>query len=135
MKRMAVLALLLAGCSGPLDNDHLEPAFATAFSGLYGVQQAQDGRTVTRADLGTKAACRRTGTDLEGPGEDWVCAVRFRDAGTVLTQAFQVQLKPDGCWKAEGPPAVQPAVRLDPQRGTVRKNPLAEFDGCLDVSW
>jgi hypothetical protein len=130
------LGLWLAGCSSVLTGAHLEPSFAEAWGGLYAVQQAQDGRTgLTRAALDPQAACRRTGPDSEGPGEDWVCAVRFRDVDTVLTQVFQVQLKPDGCWKAEGSPAQQPAVRLDPLTGKGRPNPLAEFDGCLDPSW
>jgi hypothetical protein len=138
VRRAAVLpiALLAGGCSSALTSSHLEPSFAEAFGGLYAVQQAQDGRAgLTRDALGPKAACRRTGPDAQGPGEDWVCAVRFRDLDTVLTQVFQVQLKPDGCWKAEGSPVQQPAVRVDALTGKGRPNPLAEFDGCLDTSW
>jgi hypothetical protein len=44
-------------------------------------------------------------------------------------------MKPDGCWKAEGPPTAQPAMLADPVTGRLSVNQLAEFDGCLDTSW
>lgn len=136
MKRLLPLTLLLTGCGNALGAAHLEPSFAEVFAGLYLVQQAQDGRTgLSRSGLDAHAFCQRTGPEPSGPGEDWVCAVRFLDVDTALTQTFEVQVKPDGCWKAEGPPSVQPAERVDQQTGALRPNPLAEFDGCLDTSW
>jgi hypothetical protein len=57
--------------------------------------------------------------------------VQYLDGATATAQLFEVQLKPDGCWKADGPPATQPAELA----GTGAANPLAEFDGCLDTAW
>ena len=138
MKRAALLVvpLLAAGCGSPLTSRSLEPSFARAFSGLYALQQSEDGRTdVEVSGLASSASCRRTGPDAAGPGEDWQCTVTYVDSGTSFTQSFEVQIKADGCWKAEAPPTVQPAVRADPTTGATRVNPLAEFDGCLDTSW
>ena len=136
MKRLLVLVLPLAACASPLTSKALEPSFARTFSGLYALQQAQDGRTdVDAAALQTTAACLRTGPDSTGPGEDWACSVRYVDSAGTFVQTFEVQVKPDGCWKAEAPPISQPALREDPLTGATRPNPLAEFDGCLDTSW
>ncbi|MCW2599277.1 MAG: hypothetical protein JWM02_1106 [Frankiales bacterium] len=139
MKRgLALSALVLAAtaCSSPLTPTRLGPPFAEVFGGLYATQQSQLGRTdVTARVLRPLASCRRTGTASDGPGEDWTCTVQYVDGGTVSAQSFEVQLKPDGCWKADGPPGAQPAELVDPATGTHRANPLAEFDGCLDTSW
>ena len=136
MKRPLPLFFLLAACASPLTRTGLEPGFAKTFSGLYALQQTDDGRTgVVAAALQTKAACRRTGPQAQGPGEDWVCIVQYLDASTLFTQSFEVQLRPDGCWKADAPPTAQPALRTDPLTGATRPNPLSEFDGCLDTSW
>lgn len=134
---LAAAAVVLASSCGTAETpSRLSQSFADTFSGLYAAQQAQLGRTdVTRALLGTRATCRRTGPQQQGPGEDWVCAVRFVDGDAESTQSFEVQAKPDGCWKAEGPPTVQPALLQDPLTGRSLVNRLAEFDGCLDTSW
>lgn len=138
MRRVLLLAALLcslfaAGCATPLTAGRVEASFARAFSGLYTLQQAQDGRAVP--GLQVRAGCRRTGPDATGPGEDWACVVQYVDAGTALSQAFELLVKPDGCWRAEAPPVSQPALRAHPVTGAPRPNPLAEFDGCFDTSW
>lgn len=137
MKRLALLVALLAtGCATPLTASRVEASFGRAFSGLYVLQQSQDGRTdVERDALRSRASCRRTGPDAVGPGEDWTCTVQYVDTGVSFTQSFELQVKPDGCWRAEAPPVAQPALRADPLTGAPRPNPLAEFEGCLDTSW
>jgi hypothetical protein len=133
---LVLMWVLASGCSTALTHDRLSPSFTTVFSGLYVSQQALTGRTdVTREGLGSFSSCRRSGPDQQGPGEDWLCTVQYVDAGTSAAQTFEIQLKADGCWKADGPPAVQPAQLVDAVSGTKRSNPLAEFDGCLDASW
>lgn len=135
MKRLLAGALLVAGCSSTLTPDRLGPSVAEAFGGLYQAQQAQLGRTdVVRRDLRPLASCRRTGTSSDGPGEDWNCVVQYVDSDTAAVQSFEVRLKPDGCWTADGPPGTQPATLTDTQTGVMRTNPLAAYDGCLDPS-
>ena len=138
MKRLLLAVPLLAvtSCATPLTAQRVAPSFAEVFTGLYVEQQLLLGRDrIARADLHALAACQRTGSDRDGPGEDWVCGVQYVDLTTASSQTFEVQVKPDGCWKAEGAPAVQPATLVDPITQTPRTNPLSEFDGCLDTSW
>lgn len=133
---LVVAVGLTASCGTAQTSVRLSASFADTFAGLYAAQQQHLGRSdVTRAALGTRALCRRTGPAAEGPGEDWLCAVQYVDSGTEATQSFELQAKPDGCWKAEGPPTVQPALIRDPRSGAAVANRLAEFDGCLDTSW
>ena len=134
MRRLLVLLPLLASCSTPLQPQAVSRDLARTFSGLYALQQSGDGRTDVRVS-DVRAACARTGPDSTGPGEDWACTVQYTDTGTTFTQVFELQVKADGCWRAEAPPAAQPALRVDPVTGRSRTNPLAEFDGCLDTSW
>ncbi len=137
MKRlMVVVALVASGCGTALTPHALAPSFTEVFSGLYVRQQEQLGRTdVNQAELQPLGSCRRTGTAADGAGEDWLCTVQYVDAATATAQSFEVQLKPDGCWKADGPPTTQPAELTDALTGQPLTNPLAEFDGCLDTSW
>jgi hypothetical protein len=136
-RSIAIVAVVLAtGCGTPATPSSLSASFSDVFAGLFAAQQVQFGRTdVTRSSLTARSTCRRTGSQLEGPGEDWHCTVQYADTGALVTQTFELQVKPDGCWKAEGPPAVQPARLADPLTGTLTTNQLAEFDGCLDTSW
>jgi hypothetical protein len=137
VKRLLVLVPLLAvGCATPETPARMGPSFVEVFSGLYVQQQELLGReALDRAGLHSLASCRRTGSDADGPGEDWVCSVQYVDLGTASAQTFEVQVKPDGCWKADGAPAVQPAQLVNPISLVARTNPLAEFDGCLNTSW
>lgn len=139
MRRVLLLVPLLAlatGCASSLTADALGPSFGSVFSALYVQQQTDVGRTdVIRSALRPLASCHRTGSAPAGPGEDWVCLVQYVDGSAAVAQSFEVQVKPDGCWKADGPPATQPAQFADPLTGLPRNNPLAEFDGCLDTSW
>ncbi|MCU1594757.1 MAG: hypothetical protein JWO12_2149 [Frankiales bacterium] len=130
------LAVLASGCGSALTSERLSPSFATAFRALYVQQQSLVGRTsLASKDLQALSSCRRTGTAASGPGEDWVCTVQYVDAGASAVQTFEVQVKPDGCWKADGPPASQPAQLANPTDGSLQANPLSEFDGCFDTSW
>jgi len=130
------VAGLVTACATPFTPARLAPSFAEGFGGLYASQQRELGRTPPNPhSLHPLATCRRTGTVVDGPGEDWMCTVEYVEAGTPLSQSFEVQLKPDGCWKADGPPANQPAQLVDARTGDPRTNPLAEFDGCLDTAW
>lgn len=138
MKRalVAVPVLLLAACSTPLTPARVSPSFRQAFTGLYVEQQRLLGRdAVDAASLHVLASCQRTGGSADGPGEDWLCGVQYVDLGTSTAQSFELQVKADGCWKAAGQPATQPATLVDPVSQQPRTNPLAEFDGCLDTSW
>jgi hypothetical protein len=125
---------LCGGCGTAMTRDRLGSSFAEVFSGLYVTQQSRLGRT-DLTGLRATATCARNGPAKDGPGEDWICRVQYVDQDTSYTQAFEVQAKPDGCWRAEGPPTAQPPQLVDAVDGSRRTNPLAEFDGCVDTSW
>jgi hypothetical protein len=130
------LALLTASCSTPATPGALSSDFSDVFAGRYLGQRALLGPAVlTRATLHAQSRCQRSGPAKEGPGEDWVCLVRYDDPDGPATQSFELQVKPDGCWTAEGSATAQPPVLANPETGAVSVNPLAEFDGCLDTSW
>jgi hypothetical protein len=132
----AAAVLLSSGCSTALTSERLSPSFDEVFARMLLQQQALVGRTdLSRATLQVLTSCSRTGTASDGPGEDWLCSVQYVDGGTSAAQVFEVQLKADGCWRASGPPATQPATLVENRTGQRRTNPLAEFDGCLDPSW
>jgi hypothetical protein len=132
----AAAAVLASACGTPATPARLSASFTDTFGGLYVAQQVQLGRgEVTRAALNASAQCRRTGPGVNGPGEDWLCLVAYVDGDAASRQSFEVQVKPDGCWKAEAPPTVQPAILVDPVTGASSVNHLAEFDGCFDTSW
>ncbi|MFN2539882.1 MAG: hypothetical protein ABR549_17255 [Mycobacteriales bacterium] len=138
MRRLLLVVPLLAssGCATPLTPQRVAPSLAEVFAGLYPAQQRLLGRdTVDGASLQALASCQRTGSDDDGPGEDWQCNVQYVDQGTASVQTFELQVKPDGCWKAQGTPGVQPATLVQPATQVMLANPLAEFDGCLDTSW
>jgi hypothetical protein len=137
VKRAVVAsALLCAACSSSLTTKDLTPSFEQSFGNLYVDQQRALGRTdVGLQSLHPLTSCRRTGTDVAGPGDDWLCTVQYTDGGAPTAQSFEVQLKPDGCWKADGPSTAQPAQLADPSTGALVTNPLSQFDGCFDTSW
>jgi hypothetical protein len=138
MRRLLLVVPLLVAtaCATPDTPTRVGPSFVEVFSGLYVQQQELLGRdALDRASMQTLASCQRTGSDADGPGEDWICSVQYLDLGTATAQTFELQVKPDGCWKADGAPATQPVQLVNPVTMVARTNPLAEFDGCLDTSW
>lgn len=140
MKRsllLGALAVLLgAGCSSALTSANATPSFTTTFAGLYADQQAIYGRVgVTAAGIQPLGSCRRVGSSAAGPGDDWTCVVQYVDEGTAAAQSFELQVKPDGCWKADGPASAQSVEITRAATGLLVSNPLAEFDGCFDTSW
>jgi hypothetical protein len=133
---VVAVGLMTTACGTAATPTAVSASFTDVFGGLYVGQQKHLGRTeITRASLHASSRCHRTGTTSQGPGEDWLCLVQYDDAGTPAVQSFEVQVKPDGCWKADGPPASQPAQLVDAATGRLSVNQLSQFDGCLDTSW
>ena len=139
MRRVAAvvgIVLFTSACRTPATSAALSSDFSDVFAGLYLGQRSLLGPTpLTRASMKAHSRCQRNGAAKQGPGEDWICLVQYDDGDSVVTQSFEVQVKPDGCWKAEGPPTHQPPTLTNPVTGEVHVNQLAEFDGCLDTSW
>lgn len=130
------VGLGLAGCSGPtVDRSALEPAIATTFGELWAQQQALLGHPeVTAVTAQVVAACDRGGprrADV-GAGSDWTCTVVWADAaGRPAAAGYELDVLPDGCYRASGPPTVVGQQQLPLPDGRTALNPIYAFDGCL----
>lgn len=138
MRRLAVLLVvspLLVGCGPSYRADDLAGTVGRTFSHLYVRGESEAGRTDVTADgLRVTTNCQRGGGDTldEGPGGDWRCLVRFTDPAFGTKQVlYEVVLKPEGCFSADGPPAVVGDQRIRHADGISRVNPIYAFDGCL----
>lgn len=137
MKRLLLAPLLLAltGCGPVFDAQTLAGELGPTFSNLYVRAQEQQGRTdVTVELLSTQTTCTRGGGDTldEGPGDDWACLVTFIDPSLGQKQVrYEVTLKPEGCFTADGPPPIVGDAKVADAQGVLRLNPVYAFDGCL----
>lgn len=132
---LLLLLPLLAACGPSLDGATLAQSVGPAWARLYVRAQQLDGRTeASVAGLAASADCRRgTGSGpATGPGDDWQCAVTFTPSGAPRQRVvYDVVLRPDGCWTADGPPSVVGGATVVDVEGRTRVNPLAGIDGCL----
>lgn len=134
------VGLSIAGCGvGPTTVANLQRDVAAVFGNSYVVQQRLLGRTVSAVEVAAVASCSRPGRagGTGGPG-DWSCVLQWRPAAVgnsflppLRTAAFEVSVRPDGCWSASGPPALVGAAVLVDASGRTVVNPAAAFDGCL----
>ncbi len=138
---LAVGALLtLSGCGQPgLSRQPLQDAVATTFTNLYALRQQQLRRPVpSAAALGATARCDKGGPDVPdvGPGDTWTCLLVWQadGPGTPVGASYEVQLKTDGCYTADGPPSVVGQRLVPVPGGRPAMNPIASFDGCFDAS-
>jgi ABC-2 type transport system permease protein len=138
----ALIALLAVACSwGPVSvtTARLQAAIKPTFNNLIVLQQRALGRHIPAgARLNDYASCVRRSGLRQGPGEDWICTMDMvipLDGPTPFSLTpvtFDVSVKANGCYKAQGPPAFigQPEIRN--AHGTNVVNPLYAFDGCFD---
>ncbi len=137
VRRLAPLLVLAAvpACGPTFDADSLAASLAPTYANLYVRGQELQGRTdVSVSALQSSAQCRRGGGDTldEGPGDDWQCLVTWVPPGAGPQRVlYEVALTPEGCWRAEGPPAVVGDAQLLDVEGRRRNNPVYAFDGCL----
>ena len=137
----AVAALAAAGNVGAtgITAARLDRSLATTFENLTVLQQADLGRRVPAgARMRIWPTCRRQGvpTPTRGPGDDWLCALEIVTpavSGGVVPVNYDVSVKPNGCYTAEGPPAYIGPMTIG-RGGVTRVNPLFRFDGCFDVA-
>jgi len=136
----AMLALLVAvsrvGAS-PITAERLEGSIAPTFSHLVVVQQRLLGRRVPAGSSVTVLpTCGRGGSSApgRGAGDDWLCSLSL--VGPSLAQQpvnYDVNVRANGCYTADGPPAVVGRLTLRGPHGRKLVNPLYQFDGCLHI--
>jgi ABC-2 type transport system permease protein len=138
----AVVALLAAASSwGPpaVTAARLQAAIKPTFNSLTVLQQRLLGRHIPAgAKLNDFASCTRRSGSHQGPGDDWICTMDMvvelngPTPFSLTPVAFDVSVKANGCYKAEGPPTFvgQPEIRN--AQGASVVNPLYAFDGCFN---
>jgi len=117
----------------------LEATLTPEFNNLTILQQQELGRPVPPgAKLNILPGCSRRGSTPSGPG-DWVCTMNVivPQAGAVPFQqtpvTYDVSVQPDGCFKAQSPPAFIGQQLMRDAAGHDVVNPLYTIYGCLNV--
>lgn len=115
---LAAALVLLTACGGSaVTRGRLESALGTTFGNLY----AGGVPGLSPLAVGASASCDRGGPGVadEGAGDNWACRLRWVDVSGRLQQAgYGLQVRPDGCWKAEA--EAGPGAAAAPKA----------FDGC-----
>jgi ABC-2 type transport system permease protein len=136
----AVAVLAAASNLGPtgITAARLDRSIKKTFENLTVLQQEYLGRHVPAgAHLQIWPSCRRQGAanPTRGPGDNWLCALDvIQRGGSLLPVAYDVAVKPNGCYTAEGPPSYIGPLTIRERNGTRRVNPLFRFDGCFEVA-
>ncbi len=132
-----VALLAVAADLGPpaVTASRLDAAIGPEFTNLVGLQQRELGHAVrSGASLKLLTTCRRRGaaTPYRGPG-DWFCTLTAVAPNLrQMSLNYDVEVRPNGCFTAHGPPAVGGAL-LRGHRFQGTPNPLYAFDGCFET--
>lgn len=142
---MAVLIVVLgAGTSlGPvaITQARLEASISSVFNDLTVLQQQELGRAVAKgAKLKLRTSCARHAGKSQGPGDDWTCTLTVLNAlpgfePFIATPViYDVSVKSDGCYKAEGPPSFVGQQMMTAAHGGSIVNPVYTLYGCFDTT-
>jgi hypothetical protein len=129
-------ALGLAACGGPnITSGRVDDALGPTFASLYRHQQELLGKTPSTTPEAS-ASCHRSGQSAAatGAGDDWICTVLLQVGAPVAQYTYEVNVQANGCYTADGPPALVGNKSLTTPAGTKRVNPLFAFDGCFDTT-
>lgn len=135
-----VALLTVASGWGPtgITAARLQSSITLTFNNLVVLQQQLLGRQVPAgARLVILPACERRGSgpDTRGPGDDWHCTLDVVEHNLAQKGVgYDVTVKPDGCYTAEGPPSFVGPSSLPIRPGHSVLNPLFQFDGCFDTT-
>jgi ABC-2 type transport system permease protein len=138
-----VIALVaIAGNWGPagVTAARLKASLIPTFNRLTLLQQRELGRYVAPgAQLNiVLPTCSRRGSTPRGPG-DWVCTINVLvpTPGSLPPQptpvAYDVSVQPDGCYKAQSPPAFIGQQLMRNAAGHNVVNPLYTIYGCFNT--
>lgn len=131
----AVLAAVagLSACGGPaITQARVEDAIGPAFAHLYAHQQELLGHGSETAAQAS-ATCKRNDKSVtdQGAGDDWVCQLLLQVSGPSSVFTYQLKVKADGCYTADGPPGLVGGRTITTSGGLSVVNPLFAFDGCF----
>jgi hypothetical protein len=127
--------LALTGCGGPdITAGRVDNAVGPTFAALYQHQQNLLGKPPP-APPEASASCHRSGQGVAstGAGDDWICILLLQVGVPVAQYTYELNVQADGCYTADGPPALVGNKTLRTPTGEARVNPLFAFDGCFDT--
>jgi len=139
MRRAIVLAgLVAAGCgSTGITSDRVSGSVAPTFEHMYRWKQQLEGAS-TAKPLDTRARCVKgdAGVPDEGAGSNWVCTITFLVDGpdTPVSFNWNVTVKPNGCWTAEGTPPQLGGQSIKTRAGKTVADPIYAVDGCFPAT-
>jgi len=137
------VAVVLAAVSnlGPtsVTATKLQRSIALTFANLTTVQQTDLGRHVPAGShLEDGAICARHGVrdSNRGPGDNWLCRIYIpaRSPSDPTEVSYDVTVKPNGCYTAEGPEAFIGPLTIHRPGGPPVLNPLFRFSSCFEVA-
>jgi ABC-2 type transport system permease protein len=134
--------LAIAGNWGPVGvtSARLQASFIPNFNNLTLLQQREVGRYVAPDARLTILfpSCSRRGSTPTGPGE-WVCTFNVLAQATgpmppqQTTVTYELSVQPDGCYKAQSPPAFIGQQLMRDLHGRSVVNPLYTIYGCFNT--
>jgi hypothetical protein len=135
---LAGFAAVAAGCSSTgITTARLDRSVAPTFERMFRWQQQLEG-TPTSKPLNTRAHCLKGDASVadQGAGSDWVCTITFLidGADTPVSFNWNLTVKPDGCWTAEGTPTQFGGQTLRTRAGKTVANPIYAVDGCFPAT-
>jgi hypothetical protein len=132
---VAVLVVLLTGCTTNITQARVDAAVGPTFANLYKLQQSLLGHAAV-VDPRAPAQCQRTGRGVpnSGAGDDWICQLSLSVDGQFQSIfIYELQVRADGCYEANGSPTIVGGAMLTTPNGSTRVNPLFLFYGCFDT--
>ncbi len=135
---IALVGLAAAGCASTgITSDRVSRSVAPTFERMYRWQQRLEGASTARP-LDAKASCVKGDASVrdQGAGSNWVCTITFLISGadTPVSFNWNLTVKPDGCWTAEGTPVQLGGQTIRTRAGKTVANPIYAVDGCFPAT-
>lgn len=135
---VGALLVALSGCASTgITAARLEHSVAPTFEGMYRWKQKLR-QEPTSKPLDTRANCHRANSSSpeEDGGGEWSCTVVFLIDGphTRVSFNWNVTVKPDGCWNADGVPPELGKQTLRTPAGKTMIDPIYSVAGCFPAT-
>jgi ABC-2 type transport system permease protein len=135
---LGITALLAVGVALDrtwITSERVEGSVSSTFANLVAVQQGLLGNTADASSFQVYPFCKRESVIIgpsSGSGDDWACQmfVTGPQIGRIQVD-YTITVRPNGCYTAEGQPAVIGPLHLKTPDGGTALNPLYAFDGCM----
>ncbi len=135
---LAGLAAVASGCASTgITSDRVSRSVAPTFEHMYRWKQRLEGAS-TAKPLDTRAHCVKGDASVrdEGAGSNWVCTITFLVDGpdTPVSFNWNLTVKPNGCWTAEGTPLQLGGQTIRTRAGKTVADPIYAVDGCFPAT-